>query len=693
MTTARAAPAEAEVQAEFDVNPPRNTHLAVESIVAMAAVRIEQSDRHRRERACAIRNLLAWLSTFPGSDWQQRWLASGADTQGLDWIPPAQHRYGRKQHASAANALIALEVIRPSMLWLRTATLPHLFVLCRQVMDPDGFTAVNSIVARSPASRTNQMLALNFLSLVRIRRAVALMAISEHDFHHVALEWRATRRRHLPGPRLAWYALREAGGMPGSPADYRAVSREGQLSIAELVHRRDVKSDEVRALLIDYISERATSVDNTTTVGLVRLLVKNFWVDTEKHHPEQTTLYLTPAIAAAWKQRLRYLPGGRERADYFTHLMTVRSFYLDIAEWALSDPARWAKWVSPPPVSAGETAGAKKQTRRTQARMHQRTRTLAPVLPQLVSSVNTHREWATSMLAAARTVWVGDTFEIAGVTYRRVVIKTAYGDGSRPSVQALGNGRVLRLHRVEEVAFWAWAVVEVLRLTGIRLEELLELTHLSIRRYVAPTGELTPLLQIAPSKADRERVLPAVPELVSVLAEIIRRCRADAETLPLLSRYDPLERTWGARLPHLFQPNFGGAPRVLTPATVRNLLIEATERMQVTDVDGSPLRFTPHDMRRIFASDVVNSGLPIHIAQQLLGHLDLNTTQGSARGGLPDRDHPALPQLHRPPAQHASQRGVPRADHRRVDRISRTFQPAPRRARHLPPSLRHPVRP
>jgi hypothetical protein len=62
-------------------------------------------------------------------------------------------------------------------------------------------------------------------------------------------------------------------------------------------------------------------------------------------------------------------------------------------------------------------------------------------------------------------------------------------------------------------------------------------------------GLLTPLLQIAPSKTDRERVLPAVPELVSVLAEIIRRCRGSAQTLPLLSRYDPLERSvWPASL-------------------------------------------------------------------------------------------------------------------------------------------------
>ncbi|WP_206074583.1 tyrosine-type recombinase/integrase [Antribacter gilvus] len=46
------------------------------------------------------------------------------------------------------------------------------------------------------------------------------------------------------------------------------------------------------------------------------------------------------------------------------------------------------------------------------------------------------------------------------------------------------------------------------------------------------------------------------------------------------------------------------------------------------DVDGTPLRFTPHDFRRVFSTEVVNGGLPIHIAAKLLGHLDLNTTQG-----------------------------------------------------------------
>jgi hypothetical protein len=43
---------------------------------------------------------------------------------------------------------------------------------------------------------------------------------------------------------------------------------------------------------------------------------------------------------------------------------------------------------------------------------------------------------------------------------------------------------------------------------GIRLEELLELSHHSFIQYRLPsTGELVPLLQVAPSKTDAERLL------------------------------------------------------------------------------------------------------------------------------------------------------------------------------------------
>ncbi|MBU8814345.1 tyrosine-type recombinase/integrase [Mycolicibacterium goodii] len=40
------------------------------------------------------------------------------------------------------------------------------------------------------------------------------------------------------------------------------------------------------------------------------------------------------------------------------------------------------------------------------------------------------------------------------------------------------------------------------------------------------------------------------------------------------------------------------------------------------------MHFTPHDFRRLFATDAVNNGLPLHIAAALLGHLNLDTTRG-----------------------------------------------------------------
>ena len=65
------------------------------------------------------------------------------------------------------------------------------------------------------------------------------------------------------------------------------------------------------------------------------------------------------------------------------------------------------------------------------------------------------------------------------------------------------------------------------------------MTHLSLRRYTQPTGDVVPLLQVSPSKTDSERVLPVAPELAAVLARVVRRVKAGAATVPLLSRFDP----------------------------------------------------------------------------------------------------------------------------------------------------------
>src|SRR5664280_288058 len=103
----------------------------------------------------------------------------------------------------------------------------------------------------------------------------------------------------------------------------------------------------------------------------------------------------------------------------------------------------------------------------------------------------------------------------------------------RDSDPHTGNQRLL--NRDEEHAFWAWAIIEVLRQTGVRVEELQELSHHSLVQYRLPTnGELVPLLQIAPSKTDAERLLLVSPELADVLSIIISRIRDSHGAVPLV---------------------------------------------------------------------------------------------------------------------------------------------------------------
>ncbi|MER6016948.1 tyrosine-type recombinase/integrase [Streptomyces anulatus] len=50
-------------------------------------------------------------------------------------------------------------------------------------------------------------------------------------------------------------------------------------------------------------------------------------------------------------------------------------------------------------------------------------------------------------------------------------------------------------------------------------------------------------------------------------------------------------------------------------------------RTGLPDAAGEPLRFTVHDFRRMFATEAVTGGLPVHIAARLPGHEALATTQ------------------------------------------------------------------
>ena len=96
----------------------------------------------------------------------------------------------------------------------------------------------------------------------------------------------------------------------------------------------------------------------------------------------------------------------------------------------------------------------------------------------------------------------------------------------------------------------------------------------------------------------------------------------------MVAAYDYHERVFNPPMPILFQHRVGAENRAISAPAIRKLLDDALATAGLTGTDGQPLRFVPHDFRRIFITDAVMNGMPPHIAQLVVGHRDLNTTMG-----------------------------------------------------------------
>ena len=590
--------------------------------------------------------LLRWLERWPGDCWQQRWLASGSEDLGGAWAEPVirfivdstspviTEKSARRSAQLGMNALLCLGVVRPGYAWLCRARLHDTNEHVRQLSDPALFDAMAERCQRAGHRPRQRVDAFTHLSRVIMRTGRSPRQITPADltdYHSVLL---ATRKQSNSF-ELAWDLLRQTGVFPAGTPGFRQTRYGGQRSIAELVDAHELSCRPVRDVLVRYLTERSAGMDYSSVLNLVGRLAGGFWKDLETHHPGVDSLRLPPETAEAWKQRASFKREGRAagqpRRERYQLLFAVRTFYLDIAQWAVEDPS-WVAWVAPSPVRAEDVRGVQKYKRGRTALMHQRTRTLAPLLPRLVDSVEARLRHMEQLAAAAQAAPLGAEFDLDGETYQRVAADSDRGRGLTGAghlrVLRLSDGQRLNLTRDEEEAFWTWAIVETLRHTGVRVEELLELTHLALATHTLPdTGEVVPLLQIAPSKQDTERVLLVSPELAHVLARVVHRLRGDSDHVPLVARYDTHERLTGPPLPHLFQRRHGTQRRVIAPEVVNRLLRRAIERADLRGPDGQPLRYTPHDFRRIFATEAVSGGLPVHIAAKLLGHRDLATTQ------------------------------------------------------------------
>ena len=272
-----------------------------------------------------------------------------------------------------AVLLVCADAIRPSLGWVLTPRAPqNLVALMAATRDPAGFAELTARCEATSAGRTMKTVALRRAATILAVKGGTLGDITVGDCLElsVAVDGRSARRNRA----LGFYQLLHSMGVfgPAAPSTIRAFGTQGQLSPAQLIDRYGIACRPVRDVLVAYLRERQPAVDHTTLHKLALSLGGLFWRDLERHHPGIDSLHLAPAVAAAaWKQRVLTKtrrvagPNGqisevRERRAAGLHsLAAVRAFYLDIAQWAMEDPARWAPWAAPCPIRPEDLAQQK----------------------------------------------------------------------------------------------------------------------------------------------------------------------------------------------------------------------------------------------------------------------------------------------------------------------------------------------
>ena len=651
----------AELQARFPPRPAAASWPATEATRQQVLARLLappftlDHPFSQQSRRLGLVTVLNWLEAQPGGSWQDRWQASGAEDR-ADWRDlVAAWKAGRAGPAPVSSAkppphigpgllvLICADVIRPGSGWLlRCPSAPrNLAAEMARTRDDAAFAELTALCQSGSVGSFARLAALERVAVIMAAKGGVPAGITVGDCVQLlsaVAEARTGKDRHPHSP--FFYQLLRAWGAFGqdAPAAMRVLASRGKPTCEQLIDRYGIGCEPVRDVLVGYLRERQPSMDFSSLQNLAYLLGKLFWADLEANHPGIASLKLPREVAAAWKRRVMTRATTTAASDgQAVQMMTarlngrsvltaVRAFYLDIAEWADEDPALWGPHAVRCPVSASEASHKKDRSQR-KSRMDQRTRERLPVLPALVAWTDAGRTASAGRLQAARDTPAGSLFTAGGQTLRRAVMKTETTGRIWAEDPATGKRRDLTFE--EHRGFWCWAMVEVLRHTGIRIEELTELSHHSLIQYRLPASrELIPLLQIAPSKTDEERLLVVSPELADVLSAIMRRIRGTAAGVPLVVSYDKNERVYNPPMPLLFQWPCRLENRAVGETSLRKYLDDALAAIGVKDASGHALRYTFHDFRRIFITDAIMHGMPPHIAQLVAGHRDINTTMG-----------------------------------------------------------------
>lgn len=608
--------------------PACNEQLSIAELSKLLAHSTTPGDYDRALQLAGVR-ILQSLEHEPGDGWQEKWdsFVARCPAERNSWRIDLGLEVGSNSYQRAIGGwrlLVQSEAFRPTYDWvLREAVpLPTNFQLL-EAWNGGDVERFNDAIRDQSLTTRYEALVRRTLIRISIVTGLRLRELEPNDLIAYHLVRHQNGMNSQTGLQIIWRALRSLGWLhhpdENMPMPTRRLPRE---TPTQIVDRYGIPSPQ-REVFIRDLELRSASISHGTLRTLSSRLLGVFWKEILLRQPNTSDFRIPSDVIADWKLWLRAT--RKKRGDYHGVLFCVRAFYLDIQQWAIEDPAEWSRWVATCPIRRAEVAGYGNSRRRQVASLHQRTRELSNYVPQLISEAFAEKERTRKLLDELKAHEVGQDIDYGGLTWEVI-----QNDRNAPLRLRNSDGALVDPVRLEQHAFWTWAIVEILRHSGIRHEEMLELTHFSVQSQKLPGAEeLVPLLHIPPTKTDFERLIVAGPELMHALSEVVRRVRTPSGFLPLTRRWDGQDRNLGSPKPHLMILQNHRRLEVMSPPTVRKLLREISTRIGVV-VDGSPDVFTPHDFRRLFATDALATGLPPHIVQALMGHQNLATTQGYA---------------------------------------------------------------
>jgi site-specific recombinase XerD len=371
-------------------------------------------------------------------------------------------------------------------------------------------------------------------------------------------------------------------------------------SISDLVEARI--AEPFREVTIAYMNTYGQRISNNySTIRTKIRSLAYFWDYLAEQHPEISACsqvlphhargFVPWALATARQvQRSTAAKGTADRTTTYDWLVDVRSFFTDLCTWGTepgSPLAGHMPAVVPLTTHDLNSGGFAAARARTTARMTATVMDLSREIPNI--------------RAFALRRWHEATQQLSEAPHDPAAV------------------------RAERNRFWDWALLELLLTSGLRVEEASELTTLDVLKRHLPDGRIYYMLHIKPSKYDRARVIPIGDGLGRVIAEISAHVKRfyHSDVVPPCDRRDATAKVPLPTAPYLLQG--AGHPSALSIQTIRQRLQDLSAAAEATHADGTPLRLSPHDCRRAFATEHLNNNTPVHVIASLLGHAGLDT--------------------------------------------------------------------